>query len=352
MKDDNFKLIEMNLDRIEKNDLLEKFLATYSRFLSMPQYKFDYNTQSVIMLTYNNFETVRDEIINLAKKGERRALSFYLNNEKMEKWDKDLVEIAKEIENKKIKTPEEWEVVAGLHINDRISIFFDDRILTQRNLIDSVKFESIRFDELENQRDHCRYFDPFEEVKYTKEGFDKLLYSCYNRYRWLVKCMQGGVYSDAIKQAQIGYFQRYSIFKDNLDLSSFMELKKTPYCHYIEREIIETIDKDSYFSFWECSKILRKNCKEIFKSEKCNEEIKDLKKSGKSDVEIKKTIEELRNLKMKQHIVDKFAIARGLKLVEEEIGLSFIFGDKKIKSLLDDVRGFKYKSKSETVMKL
>ena len=277
MADPNFVYKKVNLERMKESEMLQDFFIVYSRFIDK-LYEIE-----------NPFDEVRDDLIKLAKKGEVRSLALYLSIEKADKLDKELVAKAQEIETKAgEKTPEEWEVIAAPHINDPINVIVGDKINTIKKLNSETSRLWTRFNEYENEYDHFRYVDPFDEIEYSKEEFKSLVIGTLNKCRWYYKCMQGGVYSDAIKQAQIGYYERFFKYKDSFDLYSFLELNRQPLNFYRENKILESIDGGKCYAKWELVKFLKKD-------------YKNLKKDG--------------------GIIGKFCVMRGIDLIDGELGL-------------------------------
>lgn len=291
MADPNFVYQKVNLEKMKESELLQDFFIVYSRFLDV-LYDID-----------RPFDEVREDLIKLARRGELRSLALYLSIEKESKLKEDLVLKAKEIENRVgEKTPEEWEVIAALHENDRVNVIIDDSINTVKKLNLEMSRLWTRFNEYENEYDHFRYVDPFDETEYSKEEFKHLVLSSLHKCRWYYKCMQGGPYSDAIKQAQIGYYERYFKYKDSFDLYSFLELNRQPLKFYRENKILERVDGGKCYSRWELVKFLKKDYK---------------------------------NLKNDSGIIGRFCVLRGIDLIDEELGLlNWLKFGKKIKATI------------------
>lgn len=289
MADPNFVYQKINLKRMEKTDKLKDFFVIYSRLLA----------------SYD-FEDVKNDLIKLAKNNVYKALSLYLNLEKNDKIDKELILKAREIEAKVgEKTPEEWEVVASLHVNDRINVIIDNSINNTKELNFEMGRLWNRYDEYKNEYDHFRYVDPFDEIKYTKKDFEKLIMETLNKCRWLYKCMQGGEYSNAIKQAQIGFYERYFKYRDTYDLYSFLELDKQPLNFYRENNKLNEIDGGKLYSKYELAKFLKKDYKSIKKS---------------SD------------------IIDKFCVLKGIELIGGESGfIDWLRFANKIKTMIENI---------------
>lgn len=259
MSKSDFVLKSINLEKLDKTKDLEIYLSLFSRFVTAKS--FDVENVRIVS-NFEKFEVIKNDIIVLAKIGNLKALSFYLEQEKFENLDKTLILMAKDIENRAgEKSPEEWEVIANLHLNDKAYVIVDDSIDTVKKLKEEVKNAWYRYDEFKNQYDHCRYFDPFEEVAYSKKDFENLTQSTLNRWFWLSRCLKDTNYISAIKQAQVGYFMRYSKHQDALDINSFLELKKAPLNSYVEYDTLEKIAKVKSLSNYDLGKIIKKQYK-------------------------------------------------------------------------------------------
>ena len=233
--DNKFVFKGVDLERSEDEKLMYEFIKLYSYYISDFMYRFNTTERAV----YEKFKKIRGKIVALAKKGSMKALSFYFHNEYGENWDKELVDIAKKVEKDVVlKTPEEWEVVAGLHYYDRVYVMIDG-IENVKDLNNALGYAWIRFDELENEYHHGRYVDFFTLKKYDKDGFEQVVKADFRRLGWLLDRMRDEEYTDAIRHAQIGYYGRFLKSDSFVDMWSYLELKKNPYDLYIPYKEME-----------------------------------------------------------------------------------------------------------------
>ena len=229
MKDNNFNFEGVDISRQEEEGSLLEFIKLYSYYLS------DY-TRSYCdfkKAKQEKYKRIRFRMTELAKKGSPKAIAFYLHHEDKENWDEEIVQLAKSIENKQeTKSPEEWEVVAGLHYYDKVYVMIND-IENVKQLHEALGRAWMRFDELENEYHHGRYVDVFTSEKYDRDEFVQVVRSDYHRLSWLLKRMRDETYTNAIRHAQVGYYGRYIKNDDVKALWSYLELKKCPYDLYI-----------------------------------------------------------------------------------------------------------------------
>lgn len=184
---------------INKDKFLYNYTVVYSRFL----------------LT-NDFDVVRDDLIFLAKNGELHALSKYLFFENPDNLDENLVKIAKNIEKKEKKTPEEWEVVASLHSKDIIPCFREQTLCTASQMEDFFTDAISRYDYIRDEFDHKRC-----NGECLNQSIDKI----YNIYKNLLATD----YIKAIKNAQAGYYKNFINTNNAIDGYSFIELTNKPF---------------------------------------------------------------------------------------------------------------------------
>ena len=248
MEENKFVFEGVDYDRMEDEKLLYEFVKLYSYYVS--DFRYCYKTTRQAMR--KKFEKIKQNVMDLAERGSLKALSFYLNQEEKAEWDDRLVAIAKRIEGRgDLKTPEEWEVIAALHVYDQVYVIIDSEIDTVKKLNEAIESEWFRFNELEYERDHGRYFDPFNDLyrtnRYSKEDFDDLVNASYRKCNWFYQCLKTGAYADALKHAQIGYYGRYMKKESVVDLWHFLELKKSPYDLYFETEELKKLTGGDYY---------------------------------------------------------------------------------------------------------
>jgi len=156
------------------------------------------------------FEFIKERLLDLIKKGSLRALAKYLTWEQVEFWRHDLINYARKIEEKKTKTPEEWEVVAALHSADFI-----------KELNCDIKTASI-----ESQK----AFITFEKVFLNNEPNDSEL----SNFLKLKQSLMETEYVHALQKAQFGYYSRYNSTLMVYDMSSYFELT-----HGLSRNVLD-----------------------------------------------------------------------------------------------------------------
>lgn len=298
MEEKKFEFKGVDYDKKEDEELLYEFLKLYSYYISDRSYV--YKTTRKAMK--EKFDKIKDKVVDLAKRGSLKALSFYLNQEDKDDWDEELVEIAKKIESREgLKSPEEWEVVAGLHVYDRVYIIIDDEVDTIKKLNRAMAYEWVRFNELENEYDHGRYYDSMKDYyqlhRYSREEFQDLVGASRRKCNWLYQCLKTGTYADAIKHAQLGFYGRYMKDRDIKALWQFLELKKSPYDFYFETDELKKLTGGNYY-LGDCHffAILKKEARKKF---------------------FDKVLHKNKN---EESIVDGFAFARSMNLLGESSG--------------------------------
>ena len=198
---------------------LFNYVVVYSRFL----------------LT-NNFDRVRDDLVSLAKNGELHALSKYLFFEKKENLDKNLLEIAKNIEKKDNKSPEEWEVVASLHSKDIVPCFCEHKLCNAIEMEDYFTGALADYDYTRDEYDHGRCNEDNLNLRVDK---------MFNIYRNLLATD----YIKAIKNAQAGYYKNFVNTNNSIDGYSFLELTSKPFTDVVymsEKEYKDNIFKKRF----------------------------------------------------------------------------------------------------------
>lgn len=218
--------------RREREDLTEEFIKYYAYFVSgnIVRHKGEVRKR---------FVKIRGHMIDLSKRGSMKALAFYLFNEEQENLDKNLVAVAKAIESKpSYKTPEEWEVIAGLHINDRVYVMING-IETTKELNRAVAWAWAMFNELEYERDHGRTVNFYTGEKHTKDEFDDVVTQTLRRFGWLCERMRETDFGRAIAHAQIGHYGRYLRSQDVSDMWQYLEVTKSSYDICLPRETMK-----------------------------------------------------------------------------------------------------------------
>lgn len=243
-------LERIDFSRLEKDELLLDWLIVYSRLISD-----------------GNFEKHKDELKVLAFSGQLNALAFYLANEEFEKRDERLVKLAEDIEKKLPfgkHTPEEFEVVAFLHLPDKVDVLLPElKIHNVKQLIYGTELAYIKFDEIKNQYDHRRYYDFFEDKSYSKKEFVSRVYVYFDRWAWLERCLrnQTSDFSQPLKMAQLGYYGRYFKHRDVVDACSFLDIYKGSMGDLFEYKLAKELSNGQEYSAWEIGKFMKKDCK-------------------------------------------------------------------------------------------
>ena len=286
----------VDFEKRENEVLLFRFVKLYSYYISGGN--FIYNTTKKAL--DKKFKTIKNEVAYLAEKGANNALSFYLHHTPIEEREELLVKRALAIERKPLKTPEEWEVVAGLHFYDKVYVMING-IDTVEKLHDALAYSWTRFDELENEYFHGRYVDVFTNEKFEKKEFAGVVLSDLGRCKWLLERMKDEAYTDAIRHAQIGYYGRFLQSGDVKDAVCFLEFYQNPYDLYLPKEETKEIlgvnflhGIDGFYS--------------ILKSE--------YKKQRRADLVAKIARKETE----KKSALDGFAFARALNILGKEGG--------------------------------
>ena len=234
---------DVDFERHEDEKLLKEFVKLYSFYIS--DYMHVYKTTKKAMA--KKFSVIKDDIIELARKGSKKALAFYLQYERDR--EEDLVNMAKQIEEKKdLKSAEEWEVVAYLHFFDKVYVLMNG-IETVEDLHNALGYSWVRFDELENEYDHGRYIDVFTSIKYDKKEFEGVVHSDLRRCGWLLKCMKEEKFYDAIRHAQVGYYGRFHENRKFVDMWQYLEIRQNPYDMYISGQDIKKAISSDYLLY-------------------------------------------------------------------------------------------------------
>lgn len=284
---------ELNLSPLVRDKNLYDFVVLDSRLLHFVKNESHYKeiidektgkVEKVVFLgtrgmLHEGFKKIEPMLLSLALKGCDKAISRYLFLEEVDSWNQEVVQRAREIEKLQVKTPEQWEIVAHLHLADEVNVSLGDEIfsgfqfeaekLGVRNMKDL--FYQIRqyynmFNESENEYHHGRYQDLYTGEILDKEAFVKRVERYYNRFIDLSMCMmnQCPEFVKAVRQAQVGYYARY--FKGNkdiLDLSSFMSLKERPYSLLLPVGTLKSIVGGKQLFNEHYGKLLKKDFKRL-----------------------------------------------------------------------------------------
>ncbi len=197
MKNSNLEEIETSPKKRENWSY--DYVVNFSKFLN-------YHSISANNIKINQNKISNDMAV-LAEFGDIKALTFYLTNIDANLLDKNLVEMAKQIEKKPSpKTPEEWEVIAALHSLD--PVFVKDDVFSEFPLM--IDEEIIRV------RRAIKIMSA--EMRLCDEGI-------HNERVPHISCsaLQDTEYIKAIKNAQIGYYSRFIETNNLLDLCSYLE---------------------------------------------------------------------------------------------------------------------------------
>jgi hypothetical protein len=283
-----FVLQEMDLTKKKRDQNLYRYVIAYSKYLkyfkNTPRMRYMYEKSTgnfVGTKIFNNMEqsyaaflTIKDELLSIARDGCVEAISKYLFLEKPYRWDKCVVAIAKEIEKKPIKSPEEWEMVAYLHFADEIYAYGEPRILNMCDLFHHIIQSDIMFDEIYEEYTHGRYCDPNQMIAMSEKECENTMGAYLNKYKYFKSCAinQCPKFVEAVKQAQLGYYQKFLKNGRNLeDLSHFMAINVTPYHCFKEREKLEGLAVNTPTHNFHLSVYLK-------------DEFKRLKKTGELDI--------------------------------------------------------------------
>jgi len=156
-----------------------------------------------------SFEESLELMKSLAKEGYLKAIPICVLYDR-ENLDAQIIKKIKEIDLKPIKTPEEWEIVASYH--------YDDKIFSSSRSGDKIKIEHIN--DLFNLYYHDVAF--VKQLKYFLGRNDDL----YQRMKTVKSCVFDEIekkyYSFALRNAQEGYYKR--CFDENRleDIYSFL----------------------------------------------------------------------------------------------------------------------------------
>lgn len=157
-----------------------------------------------------------------AQTGCFRAIADYLNVTKPEEQNEKIVELAKNIENKKDKTPEDWEVCAALHFWDEVYLFGSE------------------FKDVHNMKTllkvYYEYGDMFETSIIDHDRSRQ--FELANKCRYLHNVISDQEYTRCIKNAMEGYYARY--FRDGYldDINNYLCLAESKNICMIEPQTL------------------------------------------------------------------------------------------------------------------
>ncbi|MBP3431544.1 MAG: hypothetical protein J6K39_01640 [Clostridia bacterium] len=187
------------------------------------------------------YKYVRWQIKKLAESGDVKALAMYIAHESAGDVDAELLKKAKSIENQRLKTPEEWEVVAALYIKEcpeefiRLKIDYDVEDAAAKALFAHKNYiGAVEFGESENAFRFMQVFKRYHEAAMSTK------------------------YARAMQKTQLGYYARYfKYYGYSSDLGEYLAVTKDGRSNYIDGDAFETFSKGRYFSRDQISAILR-----------------------------------------------------------------------------------------------
>lgn len=133
------------------------------------------------------FESVSNAIIKLAKSGYPKAVALYLKTHKIIDRDPEIVEIAKNFEKLELKTPEQFEAVAALHIYDTVSLNGKDITIKEAGH-DSLMAYFIQNSDKKKK-----------DYETINDGSKSAIYR---------KIVENSAFGEAMAKAQLGYYIR------------------------------------------------------------------------------------------------------------------------------------------------
>lgn len=137
--------------------------------------------------------SIKEELFYLCNQGNARAISLYLSVTPPSKRDLNILQKMKEIIDKPVKTPEEWEAVANLHVFDKIKINNKEYSIKELGLISLLDFY-----------DNC-----LKDSDFTKKVS-------------LRKLIEESRFGYATAKAQLGYYIKAVNFGYVLNLSDYI----------------------------------------------------------------------------------------------------------------------------------
>ena len=138
--------------------------------------------------------SIKTELIELAEKPNLKALAFYVGVDDKKNWNDKIRKLVSEIERKNMKTPEEWEVVACAHIQDKIQL--SSALEKTTTDIESVGINAIF--------EYDNYLEAFEKNSITWQKF-------WLKCRFYHSTFLDTEYGRALQKAQLGYYARFFV---------------------------------------------------------------------------------------------------------------------------------------------
>lgn len=187
------------------------------------------------------FDEIRTPLIQLANLGDMKALAFYMSLEEPKYRDKDLAAKLQQIEQKPVKTPEEWEVVACSHMHDIVEV--ENKGLIECRTIEELGLKSLMT--------YNAYVDLFEckNANAEKTRIDAAGYRDF---------LMQSEYCKAMQKAQLGYYARYFSGKMYAeDLASYLQSSFGMNINFVPKEVLKGYSAGETFSQRKLEKILR-----------------------------------------------------------------------------------------------
>lgn len=191
--------------------------------------------------------SIKKELVALAEKPNLNALAFYLSVEYKKNWSEKIRKLVSEIERKSMKTPEEWEVVAFSHIQDKIQLSSAlERTTTD---IESVGINAIF--------EYDNYLEAFEKNSNTWREF-------WLKCRLYHSTFLDTEYGRALQKAQLGYYARFFVGGGKTaDLDDYLRASQGINAAAVPKSVLEEYSG----TFFSRENIARFLCKE-YKAQK------------------------------------------------------------------------------------
>ncbi len=191
---------------------------------------------------------IKAQLVELAEKPNLNALAFYVSADEKKNWSEKIQKLVSEIEKKKVKTPEEWEVVACAHIHDKVQLPYgkDESFMDIESVGISAIFE------------YNNYLEAFEKNSNTWKEF-------WLKCRLYHSTFLNTEYGKALQKAQLGYYARFFTSKErnNSDLSGYLRSSQGINTGAVPKNVLKQYSE----CFFSRDSIARYLCKQ-FKTEK------------------------------------------------------------------------------------
>ncbi len=170
------------------------------------------------------FTNIKPRLVELAEKPNLNALAFYVSIDERKNWSEKITKLIANIESKKIKTPEEWEVLACSHVHDKIQLSNElEKVPTD---IESVGINAIL--------QYNNYLEAFEK---NSDNWKKFWLKC----RLYHTAFLNTQYGKAVQKAQLGYYARFFTSKqgNDSDLCNYLRASQAINAGAVPKSILE-----------------------------------------------------------------------------------------------------------------